>query len=128
MSGDEERMQGALGDVRDEARHHASRCAVASSMVEVNDELDRHEHAMESVMARMDGAMGEMHGMHCSGSGMGDLMDTVSGLEAERQTHHANMGDAIDLATARQECLRYRDRMTTLCGNGIQQTGAVGCM
>lgn len=123
-----QQMSEALASARNETSHHADVCSHAATLTDVTGELQRHEDAMDALMDRMDGAMGDMHGMHCSGGHMDSMMGTLSDIRTRVGDHATRLGAAGDVTKAHDECARYRDDMLGLCAAAGQDNDAMDCM
>jgi hypothetical protein len=121
-------MRSAVTEAKQETSQHVDRCRGAGTMDNVVAERERHEQAMNGIFGRMDGAMGEMHGMNCSGPDMDGMMQTLSGMRAEMKAHHGGIDAAQDVGAAHDECSRYGEEMTGLCTTASRQNSDMGCM
>jgi hypothetical protein len=114
-------MYDALADARVENERHADACEAVPSMDEMMDELERHDLAMEEVMARMGdaraqmGRSGSMMGMgHCGGAAFGHMSETLDGVPAAMSEHEVRMKAAESLDEARSECSTHVDGMAEM--------------
>ncbi|HET7541644.1 MAG TPA: hypothetical protein VFK05_17340, partial [Polyangiaceae bacterium] len=82
-----------------------SACNAAATDTGMNQEMARHDDAMQSLMGMMGMRFDQMgHCYHGDAATMKGLMSEVLGAE---QTHREHMTDAKSLDDAQAECQRY---------------------
>ncbi|MCA9597287.1 MAG: hypothetical protein KC776_28430 [Myxococcales bacterium] len=128
MEDGNEQMRRALVSAGGEISQHAEACARTATLPGVTDELQRHEQAMDGILDRADAAMGEMHGMHCSGNQLDSMMSTLANMRTTMDDHAARLSHATDVTDAQKECARYRDDMLGLCDSARDDNEMVSCM
>jgi hypothetical protein len=129
-----EDMSRALQDARAENDRHAVACEDVLSTLDMEDELSRHERAMDGLTSRMETARSGMmrgpmmHGSGCSGSGFEHLSGSVADTRGMMAEHVDRMHDAETLALAQSECSRHTDQMREMMNGMMTDLDSMPCM
>lgn len=105
-------------------RHHES-VLLATSLSEMDPELDRHEAAMGSMMGRTRRHMNEMR--HCAGAGMMELAHALNEIELEMSFHRQQLEGAPNLDYAHNACSDYAATMADMFDD-MMVSAEDGCM
>jgi hypothetical protein len=124
MSGNEAMERRLDEAARELDRHHAA-VMDAGSLPEIGEEATTHDENMERIMDDMGGAMDMMS--HCSGAGMSEMHDMMTGMKAEMLEHSTALRAAGDLGSAQGLCESHATEMRAMISDGHDALGGMGC-
>lgn len=110
-------------------RHHGSVMA-GTSLTTVVDESSMHVSNMHRIMGGMVDSMSDMMSrgmMHCSRATMGEMNDTMAGMQLEMRDHTDALVNAVDLDSARALCETHVEAMRAMVSRMRGALGGSGC-